>query len=293
MRSVRRSLHPDRADFSPWLLSIGLAAGALVFPGGAVAGVQLSSATVKAWDQYFAWADEKVKREVADPGHFLIEDFLSPAEQTAVRRQIENGGVVVQKMGRVVPAGTKFEVPDAELHHWWGAILVPGVKMTPLMAFLQDYERHAGRFSDVERSKMLRRDGNHFEFYFRLRRSKAFITVNYATEQYCDYWDLGSGRVWSRSVATKIAELDNPGTPEEREKPPGEDRGYLWRLVSWWRFKETDKGVIVQCESASLSRDIPGWIRFIPYVANYIRSTPRESLESILTTIREQAKSLR
>jgi hypothetical protein len=56
-----------------------------------------------------------------------------------------------------------------------------------------------------------------------------------------------------------------------------------------WRFQQTGDGVIVELESASLSRDIPALVRLIPGVSSYIRSTPRESLESVLLDIRRHA----
>lgn len=258
------------------------------FPADAIA-AQLEPATIQAWDRYFAWADAKVKRELSDPNRFLIEDFLPHDEMVSVRRQVESGAIVVHRVHSVIPAGVHFEVPDGELHHWWGAILIPNTTLPDLLPFLQDYGNHAGRFSDVERSELLSRSGNHFKFFFRLRRSKAIVTAYYNTEQECDYFFYGHGRVSSRSSATRIAEIENAGTPNERERPPGDDRGFLWRLVSWWRFEQTGKGVIVECESASLSRDIPVVVKLIPGVSAYIRSTPRESLESVLTSIRTHA----
>ena len=120
----------------------------------------------------------------------------------------------------------------------------------------------------------------------RLRRSKAFVTAHYNTEQECYYAFYDSTKAFSRSVATKIAEIENPGTPSEHEKIPGNDRGFLWRLVSWWRFEQIGSDVVVELESASLSRDIPTMIKFIPGISSYIRSTPRETLESVLASIR-------
>jgi hypothetical protein len=87
-------------------------------------------------------------------------------------------------------------------------------------------------------------------------------------------------------VATKIAELDNPGTSSEREKTPGNDRGFLWRLVSWWRYEQRGADVVIELESASLSRDIPTVIKFMPGISGYIHSTPKETLESVLSSIR-------
>ena len=168
---------------------------------------------------------------------------------------------------------------------------MPGMKLSDLLPILQDYDHHAGHFADVEKSRLTRKSGNHYEFYFRIRRTKSIVTAYFNTEQVCDYVIQSPDRATSRSVATKIAELEDPGTSSERERPPGDDRGFLWRLVSWWRFKQTPRGVIVECESASLSRDIPVLIRLFPGAARYIESTPRESLESILAGIRNYAGS--
>ncbi len=250
---------------------------------------KLQPATVQAWDRYLAWADAKVQRELSDPKRFLIEDRLPPSERRAILQQVLGGAVVVRRTSGVVPAGVKFEVPDGEIHHWWGSILVPKISLAELLVFLKDYDHHAGRFADVERSRLLSHEGEKYRFYFRLRRSKAIVTAYYNTEQECVYTNHGPGRVSSRSTATKIAEIEDAGKPAEHERPPGDDRGFLWRLVSWWRFEETPQGVIVECESASLSRGIPTVVKLLPGVASYIRSTPKESLESVLLSIRSHS----
>ncbi len=262
---------------------------AVCFFAGPLPGEELLPATVQAWNQYLTWADAKVRREETDPKGFLIEDFLPQAERRAIRQQLINGETVVRRMTGTIPAGSRFEVPGGEIHHWWGCIFLPKVRLPGLLEFLKDYDHHAGRFADVEKSRLLWHDASMYRFSFRLRRTKAFVTAYYNTEQECVYSDRGPGRASSRSSAIRIAEIENPGTPAERERPPGNDHGYLWRLVSWWRFEETPQGVIVECESASLSRKIPMFVKFIPGVAAYIRSTPKESLESVLLSIRSHA----
>jgi hypothetical protein len=89
------------------------------------------------------------------------------------------------------------------------------------------------------------------------------ITAVLQTDQRAHFERPAPDRAYSRIVSARIAEIDNAGTPGEREKAPGEDRGYLWRLVSYWRFQERDGGTYVQCESVSLSRPLPtglGWL---------------------------------
>jgi hypothetical protein len=247
---------------------------------------ELKTAAIQAWDKYLQWADAKVQKELADPKIFLIQNTLLSQEKSSIQKQLQSEQIVVLPMRSIVPSGAQFTVPGGEIHHWWGAILLRNMRLAQLMRFLQDYDHHAGKFSDVERSKLLEKKGDNYRIYFRLRRSKSFVTAYYNTEQECRYVYYGANRIFSQSVTTKIAELEDPGRNSEREKLPGNDRGFLWRLVSWWRFEQIGNDVIVELESASLSRDIPAAVKFIPGISSYIHATPRETLESVLAGIR-------
>lgn len=251
---------------------------------------ELRKETAQAWDMYLQWAQQKVARELADPDVFLIQNKLPPSEKSRIWQKLTKGEIFAERMPSPVPKGTSFTIPAGEIHHWWGAILLRNVRLERLMGLLQDYDQHAGKFSDVERSKLISKDGDHYRFFFRVKRSKAFITTCYNMEQECRYTHHGLTRVSSQSQATRIAEVDNPGSASEREKQPGNDRGFLWRLVSWWRFEQKGPDVIIELESASLSRDIPSVVKFMPGVSGFIQSTPRESLESVLLGVRNIIK---
>lgn len=286
-QGLKRSSGPARRTGGWGLVLLCLAGFSLAEARAAV----LTPATAAAWDRYYRWADEKAAQEIKDPQKFLVQDRLSPQQKNEVQRRLKAGQTYIDRVTGVVPPNEKFSVPDGEIHHWWGTVLVPRVKLPELMKFLQDYDHHGGKFADVIQSRLISKDGNHFTFFFKLSRSKAVVTANYNSIQEATYYPVDSRRVWSKSIATKIAELENPGTPQEKERPPGDDRGFLWRLVSWWRFQETDDGVIIEIESASLSTSIPWWVKWIPGVASYIRSTPKESMESVLISIRQQFTS--
>lgn len=252
-----------------------------------VPAIDLKPETVRAWDQYLRWADQKAQHIISDPNIFLIQNTLPLQERMAIQQQLESGRIVAHRVENVVPQGIHFEVPAGEIHHWWGAILLRNASLPQLLQFLQDYDHHAGKFSDVERSRLISVSGNHYRFFLRLKRSQSFVTAYYNTEQECDYILIGSKRASSQSTATKIAELDNPGTDSEHEKPPGNDRGFMWRLVSWWRFEQKGPDVLVELESASLSRNIPAIIKYMPGISSYIRSIPRETMELVLVSIRK------
>src|SRR6266571_496565 len=96
---------------------------------------------------------------------------------------------------------------------------------------------------------------------------------------------VSSARKRLSSTTTRITEVQNAGTASEMEKPVGDDSGFLWRLNSYWRFKQQGDGVVVECESISLSRSIPfglGWL-----IKGFVESVPRESLENTLVSIRD------
>jgi len=202
----------------------------------------------------------------------------------ATEKRIENEPATPSTTTAAPVKGHRIEVPGGMIHDWSGAIFVPGITLDALLRWLQDYDHHSRYFKNVEQSKLLSRDGDTFHIFMRLTRSK-IVTVHYNTEHTAVYQKNGPGRASSRSFTTKIAEVENAGTPSERELPPGVDSGYMWRLNSYWRFREQDGGVVVECESVSLSRSIPfglGWL-----IGRYTESVPKESLEDTLTSIRD------
>lgn len=285
IRSCQR--HGAVSAFLHLAVTLALVLACDAFPPAARAAT-LRPATVQAWDRYYLWADARVSREVKDAQAFLIQDRLPRKDKEEVLRALQSGKTYIERVNGVIPANEKFSVPDGEIHHWWGTVLAPQVKLADLLIFLKDYNHHAGRFSEVVSSRLLSQQGDHFTFFFGLMRAKSLVTAYYHTVQEAFYYPIDSKHAWSKSFATRIVELENPGTPKEKELPVGEDRGFLWRLASWWRFQETDQGVVVEIESAGLSRDIPMFVRFIPGVSSYIRSTPKESMESVLLSIRKQ-----
>ena len=114
-------------------------------------------------------------------------------------------------------------------------------------------------------------------------RRRSVVTVHYNTEHQVEYRRHGTGRASSRSVATRIAELEDVGSAAEREKPIGRDRGFLWRLNAYWRYQEVAGGVIVECESVTLSRGIPAVVRWMvrPIINRTARSVLSETLGSM------------
>ena len=136
-------------------------------------------------------------------------------------------------------------------------------------------------------SKILEDRGDTLRVYLKLTR-KELITVTYNTEHLVELTRHGPGRASSRSVATKIAELADAGTPREREKPAGSDLGLLWRLNAYWWYEEVPGGVLVECESLSLSRGIPLLLK--PFASGTVDRIARESMARTLETFSQQTR---
>jgi len=181
--------------------------------------------------------------------------------------------------------GKEIACPGGIIHHWAGVVFIPGAKLNDVLSMLEDYDKHYIYFGpDVERSKIESRDGDHFRVFLRFRRHKV-ITVVLNTEHDIQYFHDGPGRAHSRSSTVRIAEVENAGKKDEREKPPGEDGGFLWGMETWWRMEERDGGVYVQSEVVSLTRDIPTVLKWM--IEPFVTSVPKETLSSTLVATRK------
>ena len=250
-------------------------------PDGACA--KLGSKTLDAWNKYVQLTESRIAAELDGKRGFLAIDFKNESEVAKMRSTLKNGEVWIEQL-RTTANGREIPVEDGLIHHWFGSIFVPNVTLDRLLGWVQSYDQHERYFKEVEKSKLLSRDGDTFKIYLRLVRKKV-VTVHYNTEHTAVYRLHGPYQASSRSFTTRIAELTDAGTVSEHEKAVGDDSGFLWRLNSYWRFKEEDGGVFVECESVSLSRSIPfglGWL-----IKGFVESIPRESLEATLTQIRD------
>ncbi len=240
---------------------------------------ELRPPTVAAFDRYVQATEQRMK----DDPQFLRVDMLSASQQRAVLEALRRGELVIDSL-TTRQAGKEIDIPDGMVHHWIGVVFVPGATVDKALSLLQDYDHHAQIYTpNVAGSKLLSRDGNNFRVFLRFMMKKV-ITVVVNTEHDARFTREAPNRASSRIYSTRIAEVESPGTPSEREKPVGNDSGYLWRLYSYWRVLERDGGTYVQCESISLTRDIPmgfGWL-----IRPFVTSIPRESLEFTLTTTR-------
>ena len=269
------------AGLPPRAAPAAVAAVILLLVGATPAfSAELQARTVAAFDRYVQVTEQRMKTDQ----QFLWLDALSPAQQRTQNDVLRGGGLVIERL-TTRNAGKTIDIPDGMVHHWLGVVFIPGTTVDKVLTLLQDYNRHAQIYAPaVAGSRLLSRDGDNFRVYLRFMMKKV-ITVVVNTENDARFTREGAARASSRIYSTRIAEVEEAGTPSEREKPVGNDGGYLWRLYTYWRLLERDGGTYVQCESISLTRDIPvgfGWL-----IRPFVTSIPRESLEFTLTTTRK------
>jgi len=257
-------------------------------PANAPVPVGLRSETVAAFDRYVRLTEERNEAELKRGSALLWIDSLAPAQRTEGYAALKRGEVQIQQLS-TLENGKPMVCPGGMIHHWVGLVFIPGAKLEDVLAVLEDYDHQSTYYSpDVERSKIESRDGDHFRVFLRFRRHKV-ITVVLNTEHDVHYFHDAPGRAHSRSTAVRIAEVENPGKSDEREKQPGDDGGFLWRMETWWRMEERDGGVYVQSEAASLTRDIPtglGWL-----VGPFVMSIPKETLVFTLDATRKAVET--
>jgi hypothetical protein len=252
----------------------------LALPAGAAVAADLQPRTAAAFDRYV----KAVERQMPKRSTFLWVDRGAEPARRRTRDALAHGELVIDSIDGS-DTGIDRGVPDGMVHHWVGAVFVPGGTVNSALTLLQDYDRHASIYAPaVTRSTLLSRNGDTFRMHLRFTMTRV-ITVVVNTDNEAVFVREAPDRVRSYIRSTRVAELENAGSPDERELPVGHDGGYLWRLNSYWRLLERDGGVYVECESISLTRDIPfgfGWV-----VKPFVTSLPKDSLEFTLETTKK------
>jgi hypothetical protein len=237
--------------------------------------VQLKPETLRAFRKYSRDAETGMGESLHAAGTFLWTD-LSPARAELVTR----GKVVAEFWSGQGPV----KAPNGLIHDWIGAAFVSGATVAGAVALVQDYNNHKSIYKpDVIDSTLISRHGDDFKIRLRLLKKKV-ITVVLDTYHDVHYVCIDQNRWFCRSHTTRICEVENAGSAEERVLLPDTGHGFLWRLYSYWRFEEKSEGVYIECRAISLTRDIPfglGWL-----IEPIIQNLPRESLVNTLEATR-------
>ena len=238
--------------------------------------VQLSPQTLTAFDAYIDDAEKEMQQTLHAGGSFLWSDLNSERAQ-----RVHAGQVVAEFWSGRGPV----KVPSGLIHDWIAAAFIPESTIPEIFEVIQDYDDHKNVYKpEVLDSKLVSRHDDDFQIYLRLLKKK-IITVVLDTDHEVHYRLVGPTRRECRSYTTRIAEVENAGTPDERVLQPDTGYGFLWRLFSYWRFEQRDAGVVVECRAISLTRNVPFGLGLA--IEPIIQKLPKDSLINTLEATRQ------
>ena len=239
----------------------------------------LSPETLAAFDRYVALTDTRIRTQVSDPSGFLYLNTLPAAGRGRAFASLRRGNLYVTPITARGGSSGPVAVPGGLIHHWLGAVFIPGVSMADVLKVVEDYDHKQDDYPEVVSSRLLSRDGDRFKAAMRLREHHV-ITVTLDADFDVTYSELDPKHWYATAVSTQIRQVENAGQRREHDLPDGQGDGFLWRLDTDWRYVEQDGGVYVEIEALSLTRDIPdglGWL-----ITPFVTRVPRESLTSTL-----------
>lgn len=262
-------------------------AGALVLAVAATASAsedtKLQPHTLRSFSKYVAAVEARRARELTDAQPFLQFERYPAGEQARIMAMMRRGEVHVERAEPAREGDDEITIEDGSINHWRGTAFIPDVTLDHVLKVLQEPQTDKHKQEDVISSRVISRDGNTQKVFLRLKRTK-FVTVVYDTEYDVEYQRLAPDRALSNSISTRIVEIEHAGTPRERALPEGHDSGFMWRLNSYWRYKQLPGGVLVEVESLTLSRDLPPIIGAL--IRPIVNSTARESMTRTLASVR-------
>jgi hypothetical protein len=262
------SVRNTRALFDAERVSRIAAVALVVLAGsaGAASAGAPAKATVTAFNRYVDATDARIQAERGRP--------MLP---------LPGGSHVTTVWEMVAPSrGVSIDVPDALVNHWRGRTFIPHADLATVLARVRQAETLL-RQPDVVTARIVPQGPDRDLVLLAITRSQV-LTAHYDTEHDVRYTRPGPGRVASDSVATRIREVGGQGDPAPRE-----DRGFLWGLRAWWRYEAVPGGVLIECESVSLSRSVPYVVR--PVVGPMVTRFARESMERTLTSLRDALRT--
>jgi len=231
----------------------------------------LKPKTIEAFDGYVGPLERGVLLRIdkGTPGLWM--------ESQEQRANARSGRILVRKVESVP------DIPGGIIHFWEGLAFIPDIKVDAVVDLLTDYDRHKEVYPEIIDSRGISRENDTVRGYLRLKKERV-LTVVLNTEHEAKVLQGSDGRTYVLSHSTRIAEVRNPGESDEKELPVGEDSGFVWRLNAYWAIEQAEDGVLLECASVSLSREIPwglGWM-----IRPFVESTPREALEEMLQATR-------
>jgi hypothetical protein len=244
-------------------------------------GAELDQQTVAAWEKYVASASLHMQDRLNGKSPFLWVD-----EDPMTRRRVDSGEIVITPVGSTHP----LSVPRGLIHHWIGAVFIPGARIKDLDNVVGDYSK----YSEIYRPSLIKAElidstADEQKLSILWVQRVLLVTAAFYTEMDSKFCALNSRQGYMTFTTTRVEQIENYGEKDERRLAQNEGSGYLWRLVSFARFEEREGGLYLELEVIGLSKDLPGSLRFL--FKPVIERIPRQALTAKLEQTRQAISS--
>jgi len=244
---------------------------------------ELKPETAAAFDRYIGATEARMDDDIR-LNQFLVIDRLPDSQRQKAYDELHRSQIYIEEL-HTDEDNHAFPILNGQIHHWAGVTFIPNATLPETVAVIEDYDNETNTYNpEIRRAKLINRDGNESKIYLQFV-NKSIVTV--VLNVYFDVRDtrFGSTRLQASSRSTRIAEVVNPGRPDEYERRDGNDHGYLWRFNNYWRIEEEDGGVYIQNESVTLSRTFPDLLAWL--INPLIKDISRDILFELLTDTRK------
>jgi len=191
---------------------------------------ELKKETLRTWDAYVETANLQMHNRAQ--GTFLWVD-----ESPERIRRVRNGEILVSSVGQRNPE----PVPSGLIHDWIGAAFIPHAKLEDVLSAARDYGGYRDFYKPtVVDSRPLGTAGNCDKYSMRVVNKEVIAGTALDNEYEACYRQLNTRRWYSIGYSTRMQEVRGYGRPDERDLPPDQGNGYIWRLYSVARFEERE-----------------------------------------------------
>jgi hypothetical protein len=263
--------------------SIMTGAFALLFAGRSEA-ASVSAGTLRAWDEAVHHAKAELARQACNPDRFLWVD------RQLNRSKMPEPGVTLSIYSA---HGGGLAVPSGLIHHWIGTVFIPNVRLFDAVAVLQDYDSYAEIYQPgVVESKLLNRTGEQFKYRLKFVQKGFGVKAGLVGEFRSMYFLLNSRTGYSVTEATDLVELQDAAGTVEQPLPMNKAHGYIEKVFTIVRYRESESGVYVEVDTLTLSRGVPATVRWLiaPMIERFSRHTMAVTLESLRNKVESTGK---
>jgi hypothetical protein len=243
---------------------------------------ELKQGTLQSWESYVQSVRSTLEDRSAGRKTFLWVD-----ETPDLVRRVKGGEVVVTSLG-------PQKAPQGLIHHWIGAMFLPGVPIEDVQRVLNHYDHYQDYYRPmVVKSELIELTEDHAKAKLLMMTKALGVTAAVETDDDIQITKLDGNRMFWLSDSAHVQEIADYGQPGEHRYPEDKGPGYVWRSLGVTRLEQRDGGVYVETETISLSRGIPWEFRMLirPLTENLPRKIMVETLNDTRNAVSGQVKT--